>query len=219
MQKFGMIAAFVELTETDDATFVHPEGQADQARQIKMRINAEQAVSLWVVPVEFDYDYVDPQTGERVGQVVEHHDDPEFTRFLAHIEPGLDQLEFYYQGSFCLRVKGGNIWLDTYDNTAFNVESVDPVSFARLWERDERDPRILEIERAARHNQNLLRAEMERDRAEFAAMMAEMKNSVTPAPSAPVPSNGSTQTEGTSVPPASDQQPDPAATPPAGGNA
>lgn len=198
MQKIGMLQAFVELAETEDATFVHPEGQADQSRLIKMRILAEKPVNLFVVPVEYDYDE---------GEVIEHHDSDEFIRFLTHVEAGMEQIEFYWRGSFCLRVMGGNIWLDTYDNTAFNVESSDPTSYARLWEREERDPRILEIERQARHNQNQLRQEMEADRARFMAeMMEQTRNaiaeaksaSVTPAASAPAPS--------ASVPSASDQQ-------------
>ncbi len=206
MQKIGMLQAFVQLKETEDATFVHPWGNEDQARLIKMRILAENAVNLYIVPVRYDYE---------TKTVVEHHDDPEFVHFLAHVEPGLEQLEFYWQGSFCLRLMGGNIWLDTYDNTAFNVESVDPASFARLWEREERDPRILEIERQARHNQMLLQEQMAADRAAFASQMAELvqqaKTNVAPAALAPVTPTGSGTPESTSVPPTSDQQSAPAA--------
>lgn len=210
MQKIGMLQAFVQLEETEDATFVHPEGQHDQARLIKMRILAEKAVNLYIVPVEYDYE---------ARQVTAHHDEPEFVRFLAHVEPGMEQIEFYYCGSFCLRLMGGNIWLDTYDNSAFNIESVDPVSFARLWEREERDPRILEIERAARHNQNALREQMEADRAQFLLMMSEMQKNVTPAPSAPVAPAPSTPAPSSAVPSSGDQQADTPAPDGTGGNA
>lgn len=201
MQKIGMLQAFVELKETEDATFVHPQGNEDQARLIKMRILAELPVNLYIVPVEYDHD-------EK--QVTAHHDEPEFLHFLAHVEPGLEQLEFYWKGSFCLRLKGGSIWLDTYDNTAFNVESVEPVSFARLWEREERDPRILEIERQARHNQMLLQEQMAADRAAFAAQMGELlqqaRTNVAPAPVAPSTPAGGATPESASVPSAGDQQ-------------
>lgn len=218
MQKIGMLQAFVELDETGDATFVHPEGNADQSRLIKMRILAEKPVNLFIVPVE--YDYIE-------GTVTEHHDSDDFIRFLTHVEAGMEQIEFYWQGSFCLRFKptgamegeAVRIWLDTYDNTAFNVEASDPTSFARLWEREERDPRILEIERAARHNQMRLQAQMEADRAEFANMLSEMKKNVPPAASAPVTPAASTPAPSASVPSASDQQPDPAAANGNGGNA
>ncbi|UIB81377.1 hypothetical protein [Flyfo microvirus Tbat2_88] len=220
MQKIGMIQAFVKLGEGEkDATFVHAEGQGDQARLIKMRILCPEPVNLFLVPVDVDYDDIEYRMGRRHPPVVKHYDAPEDTVFLAHVEAGMEQLEFYFRGSFCLRASGGDIYLDTYDNSSFDVESVDPVSYARLWERDERDPRILEIERAARHNQNMLREQMEADRAQFAAMMAEMKNNVTPAQSAPVPPAGSIPPSSASVPPAGDQQADPAAAPPAGGNA
>ncbi|KGE02474.1 hypothetical protein [Rhizobium sp. YS-1r] len=171
MQKIGMLDAFVRLSETEDATFSHPAGNDDQSRLIKMRVLAENPVNLFLERLD-----ADPETGE-VGEL----------RFLTHVEAGLDQIEFYYRGAFALRVKGGTIWLDTADNTAFNVESVSPESFARLWEREERDPRILEIERQARHNQMILQQQMEADRAEFFAMMEAMKKNVTPsAPAATV---------------------------------
>lgn len=40
MQKLDQIQKFVVLAEGEDATFVHPVGQADNSRLIKMRINA-----------------------------------------------------------------------------------------------------------------------------------------------------------------------------------
>lgn len=211
MQKIGMLQAFAEVTETEDATFVHPQGIHDQSRLIKMRVLSENPVKLYIIPVEYDYELDD---------VKHHHDEPEFIRFLTAIEPGLDQIEFYWKGSFCLRVKGGSIWLDTYDNTAFNVESANPDTYARLWEREERDPRILEIERLARHNRRILEEQMARDRAEYQAMRDEMtalreSNNVNTSQSAVNPPAGGVQTSSASVPPTGDSQQAPAAS---GGN-
>lgn len=168
MQKFNMIQAFAEIPEGTDATFAHPEGQADQARLVKMRINTPQDVNLYVTPCEVDYE---------TGEVLVH--DGDNARFLAHVAAGFDQLEFFYHGSFCLSALGGSIWLDTYDNTTFNVEASDFTSYARLWEREERDPRILEIERAARHNQELLLRQMAEDRAAYAAQMQALAERVS----------------------------------------
>ncbi|UIB81384.1 hypothetical protein [Flyfo microvirus Tbat2_91] len=166
MQKIGMLQAFVQLAETEDATFVHPQGNEDQARLIKMRILAEKPVNLYLIPVEYDYEN---------RKVTAHHDDADLIQFLTHVEPGMEQIEFYWKGSFCLRLMGGNIWLDTYDNTAFNVESVDDVSFARLWEREERDPRILEMERLARHNSRILEEQRANDLALYEQRMAALE--------------------------------------------
>jgi hypothetical protein len=190
LQKLNMIQAFKVLDEATDATFAHPQGQADQARLIKMRINAPQAVNLYVTPVDID---------DETGEVSSHDEDA--TRFLAHIEPGFEQIEFYYRGSFCLSAVGGSIWLDTYDNTAFSVEASDFATYARLWEREERDPRILEIERAARHNQEMLLRQMAEDRACYAAQMAELakqvKANVSPSPA---PANSGTASSVTPLP-------------------
>lgn len=187
MQKLNMIQAFAELPEGTDATFAHPEGQADQARLIKMRINAPQDVNLYVTPVTIDYE---------TGEVTQHDEDA--ARFLAHVSAGFEQIEFTYQGSFCLSAIGGPIWLDTYDNTAFSVEASDLESYARLWEREERDPRILEIERMARHNQNMLRQQMADDMARYQREMEERFNAHVPASQAS--GSGGTASEEPKVP-------------------
>ena len=101
MQKLNMIQAFAELPEGTDATFAHPQGQAEQARLIKMRINAPQDVNLYVTPVEIDFD---------TGEVIVHDEDK--ARFLAHVAAGFEQVEFTYRGSFCLSAIGGSVWLD-----------------------------------------------------------------------------------------------------------
>lgn len=192
MQKIGQLQSYVRVTEVDGAFFAHPEGQADQSRLIKMRILSEASVNLFVVT-----DQTDPETGE----VFEH------IQFLTNVPAGLEQIEFYYLGSFALQPSGGSIWLDTFDNTAFNVESVDPESFARIWEREERDPRILEIERAARHNQERMRAQMEADFAAHAARMEEKyAATVTKAPSPAEPAAPSLPAPSAPAAPASDNQ-------------
>jgi hypothetical protein len=179
MQKLNMIEAYRELPEGENAVFFHPEGQETQSRLIKMRINAPQPVNLWLTPV----DRIDPETGEV----------DEASIFLGHADAGLEQIEFYYRGSFALSALGGAIWLDTVDNTYFSVEASDDTSYARLWEREERDPRILEIEQAARHNQRILMEQMAADRAAFAAQMQALTESVkTNVSTSSAPASGGT---------------------------
>lgn len=198
MQRIGQLQAFAELKEGEDGVFLHPQGQEGQSRLIKMRILAEQAVNLYLININVDEDGVFEEVDGA---------DP---RFLCHVTPGMEEVEFYWLGSFALRSKGGNIWLDTYDNTSFSVESADPVSFARLWEREERDPRILEIERMARHNRLMLEQQMAEDRAQHAARTAELTaliegaKNVNKAPSPAEPASGSNPPKSASVPPASD---------------
>lgn len=179
MQKLNMIEAFVELPEGTQATFYHPEGQAEQARLIKMKVNAPAAANLYITPL----DKVNPETGELI--------DGE-SLFLAHVVPGCDQIEFFYRGTFALATLGGSIWLDTYDNTSFSVEASDFTSYARLWEREERDPRILEIEQMARHNQRLLLEQMAADRAEYQVRMRELDERLNNVPPAAVVASGGT---------------------------
>lgn len=201
MQKLNMIQAFAELPEGTEALFAHPQGQAEQARLIKMKVNAPQATNLYIT------DQGDPDENGVI------HDGD--VRFLAHVAPGFEQIEFYYKGSFTLSVVGGGIWLDTYDNTAFSVEASDFTSYARLWEREERDPRILEIERAARHNQELLLRQMAEDRSAYAAQMRAIEERVTAnVASAQAPASGGTPSPEPKVP-ASAPAVDPATATPA----
>lgn len=198
MMKLNMIEAYRELPEGQNAVFFHPEGQEEQARLIKMRINAALPVNLWITPV----DRIDPVTGEVDEEAI----------FLGHVDPGLEQIEFFYKGSFALSSLGGSIWLDTYDNTAFSVEGSDDTSYARLWEREERDPRILEIEQIARHNQRVLYEQMQRDREEFAAKMAAIEQKVNSnVVTSAAPSSGGTAS-GEQAVPAVPPAGDPAAT-------
>lgn len=193
MQKIGQLQAYVEVGETQGATFLHPEGTEEQARLIKMRILSEAAVNLYVEAID-----ADPETGE-----------VEDLRFLTHVPPGIEQIEFYYKGSFALRLVGGNIWLDTYDNTSFNVEAADPTSFARLIEREERDPRILEIEQAARHNKRLFDEQRSADLAAYEARINAMEERLMKNVSTPSSDAGAAKTsipaKSSIVPPTDDK--------------
>lgn len=190
MQKLDQIQKFVVLAEGEDATFVHPVGQADNSRLIKMRINAPQACNLFITPVVYDHEE---------NKVRTHLADEQI--FLAHIEPGFEQIQFYYNGTFCLNSIGGDIWLDTYDNSTFSVEASDPTSFARLFEREERHPAILEMERMARHNNEAMRRQNAIDmEAAVAALEKRMLANVAPnAVTAPVGASGGQSDEGKAV--------------------
>ena len=128
-----------------------------QSRQIKLRVNAPHPVNLFVSRVDH------------------HGNSTDEGRFLAHVAAGLEQIEFYYEGSFALEIMGGDIWIDTYDSGKFEIESADYESYARMFEREERDPRILEMEQIARHNERVLKAQMAADRAEWKARIEEMR--------------------------------------------
>lgn len=193
MLNIGQLQAYVQLKEMEDATFVHPLGM-DQARKIKMRVLAENEVKIFIVPVEFDYE---------TGEVTEHHDAATETRFLCHLPAGLENIEFFWYGSFCLRVHGGDIWLDTYDNTGFNIESADPTSYANIVEREARNPVILEMERLARHNTRVMEEQM----ADMRQLQAQLEAArVNPSASAASAPTASVQPQGSGVSPTSDQQ-------------
>lgn len=198
MQKIGQLQTYVEIPEAQAPVFLHPQG-SDQSRLIKMRILAENSVNLFVERID-----ADPETGEI-----------EAIRFLAHVAPGMEQLEFYFKGSFALQAVGGSIWLDTYDNTSFNVESVSPESFARLHEREERDPRQLEMEQVARHNRRIFEEQRAADLAEYEARLIAMEErllkSVTPPSSAPSAPATSVPAQSASVSSANDLSNDPPA--------
>lgn len=187
MQKLNMIQAFAELPEGTEALFAHPEGQAEQSRLIKMKVNAPQATNLYIT------DQGDPDEDGVI------HDGE--VRFLAHVPAGFEQIEFYYKGSFTLACVGGGVWLDTSDNTSFSVEASDFTSYARLWEREEEDPRILEIQRIARHNREELQRQMAADREQYAAQLQAINERISAnvAP-AQAPASGGTAVEEPKVP-------------------
>ncbi|MGO7184014.1 hypothetical protein ACCT14_25370 [Rhizobium brockwellii] len=171
MQRLNMLQGYQRLAEASGAVFQQPVDNSDQSRLVKFRIITEQDVVLKVSDCVFD-----PDTGE-VGELTN-------TRLLTVVKAGFDEVEFNYLGTFSLDFLGApEIWLDTFDNAYVPTEGADFTNYARLWEREERDPRILEIERAARHNQTLLRQQMQDDFAAYAAAMeAKYAQSAAPAP-------------------------------------
>lgn len=179
MQKLNMIQAYRHLEETNSVVFVASPDNADQARLVKFRIITEQDVVLQVSDVDYTPEIIDPETGEVIQpRVVENVRN---TRLLTCVTKGFDEVEFYYQGTFALNLLGGDIWLSTFDSAFVDTTPSDFTNYARLWEREERDPRILEIERAARHNQEALKRQMMEDfAAHAAAMEARYAASVTP---------------------------------------
>ncbi|MBY5568145.1 hypothetical protein HFO55_12980 [Rhizobium leguminosarum] len=190
MQRINMLQGYSRLAAATGAIFIQPVDNADQSRLVKFRIITEQDVVLKVSDCVFD-----PETGE-VSELTN-------TRLLTVVKAGFDEVEFYYLGTFSLDFMGpAEIWLDTFDSAFVSTEATDFTNYARLWEREERDPRILEIERAARHNQTLLQQQMAEDFARYAASL-EAKYAK---PAAPVDGSGGT----TSVEPVV-----PAVTPPA----
>ena len=161
MQKLNSLQGFVRVAEDQSVTFTHSAWQA-QARQIKMSVNAPQAINLYVTRLD--------QTDAETGEIVEGHE-----HFLAHVAAGSENLEFYYQGTFALNAVGGAFWLNTIDSSQFVVEATDDTSFARVWEREEEDPAMLEMKRLARHNQRILDEQRAADRAEREAFLAEIQ--------------------------------------------
>lgn len=162
MQKLNEIQRYKLVKEGQAVKFEHPEGQELVSRLIKMRLNVPQSVNLYVTRL----DKVEAETGEIVEEDV---------HFLAHCGPGFEQLEYYYRGNFTLSALGGDIWLDTLDSSDWSLEATDDTNYARLWEREERDPRILEMEQMARYNRRLLEEQMAADRAIYEARMSEMR--------------------------------------------
>lgn len=162
MQKLNAIQAYKRLEDGQSVSFTCEEYLADQPRVIKMAVNCDSPVSLYVTDVD---PAVDPETGELTYD----------TRLLAFIKPGPDNLEFAYQGEFTLTASGGDVWIDTYDAGQFVVEKADYESYARVFERDEEDPVLAAIKYQALQNKRLLEAQMAQDRAERMAMMAEMQ--------------------------------------------
>lgn len=198
MQRLNMLQGYQRLAEAAGAVFQHPVDNADQSRLVKFRIITELDVVLKVSDCVFD-----PETGE-IGELTN-------TRLLTVVKAGFDEVEFNYLGTFALHFLGApEIWLDTFDNAYVPTEAADLTNYARLWEREERDPRILEIERAARHNQMILAEQMQKDFAAYAASLeARYAQSTAPAPA----SGGTTSAE--PVVPASAPAGDPAAATPA----
>lgn len=156
MQRLGQIESYQSLSEKEIATFKHPESMGENARLVKFRIISESETALYYA------------LGEQPNA--------DSFQLLTVVPAGFDEVEFYILGTFHLAAKGGEIMLSTFDNSVVYLGAGETESFARLWEREERDPRILEMERIARHNAENLRLQMAADFAAHEARMREITN-------------------------------------------
>lgn len=152
MQRLGMLDGYMPLSEKEIAHFRHPESSAENARLVKFRVIAESDTALYYA------------MGDKPK--------PDGFQLLTVVRAGFDEVEFYILGDFHLAAKGGDIMLSTFDNTVVYLGPKEAESFARLWERPEVNPEILEMQRIARHNAELLRAQMAAD---FAAHEQRMR--------------------------------------------
>lgn len=179
MQKLNAIQAYKLIGEGESVSFTAEKYLNDQPRTIKMSLNCDSDVSLFVTNMEEQFD---PATGELTAD----------TRLLAFIKAGSEQLDFAYQGNFLLTPSGGDIWLHTYDAGNFVVDKADHENYARVFEREEEDPVLAMIKYQALQNKRENDRMREIDRAERNAMLAEMQalreaaNVTAPAP-APAP--------------------------------
>lgn len=155
MQRLGQLESYQSLSEKEIATFAHP-AASENARLVKFRIIAENETALYYA--------------------VGDEPNPEAFQLLTVVPAGFEEVEFYILGTFHLAAKGGEIQLSTFDNSAVYLGPAETESFARLWEREERDPRILEMERIARHNAENLRRQMLEDQAIHEARIREIMN-------------------------------------------
>lgn len=152
MQRLGMLDGYKPLSEKEIASFRHPESSAENARLVKIRVIAENDTALYYAIGD------KPKPGD--------------FQLLTVVRAGFDEIEFYILGDFHLAAKGGDLMLSTFDNTVVYLGPKETESFARLWERPEVNPEILEMQRIARHNAELLRAQMAAD---FAAHEERMR--------------------------------------------
>lgn len=152
MQRLGMLDGYMPLSEKEIAHFRHPESSAENARLVKFRVIAENDTALYYA------------VGDKPKQ--------DGFQLLTVVKAGFEEIEFYILGDFHLAAKGGDLMLSTFDNTVVYLGPEETESFARLWERPEVNPEILEMQRIARHNAELLRAQMAAD---FAAHEERMR--------------------------------------------
>lgn len=194
MQRIGSIGSFNLVEEGKSYRFPVAEGR-EGSRQVKFRTLAYQTVQMWIEPE------ADPESGEVAEPL-----------FLTVPAVGLDEIEFYITGEFTLTVVGGSIRLDTFDNAYQDVGEGNPdESFARIYERQDTDPRILEIQQMARYNERRLEEQAALDRAKYNEALAkfqqEAQDAINQVKSAAKPIKSSKAEAGTSVPSASDSEP------------
>lgn len=183
MQKLNSIQAYKLVEEGQAVVFRTEDYLRDQGRVIKMRVNTANDVRLYVTNME-------PHVTED-GELVED------TRLLAALKPGLDELYFAYHGDFRVEAVGGEIWLDTYDASNFEVQPTDLESYARVLQREEIDPRVAAMQYEIRLAQRQFQLQMERDRMEYEQRIAALEASKAPtnvAPTATAPATAETGT-------------------------
>lgn len=195
MQKIGSITSYNLVEAGKLYHFPVAEGR-EGSRQVKFRTLAFEPVQMWIEPAD------DEETGE-VSEPL----------FLTVPAVGLDEIEFYITGGFTLTVVGGSIRLDTFDNAFQDVGENNPEeSFARIYERGDVDPRILEIQQMARHNERRLEEQAAQDRANYNAALAkfqkEAQDAIDQVKSAAKPVKAGKSGAGSSVPPAGDSDVD-----------
>lgn len=160
MQKINSLEGYARVKEGVAVSFTTEEYLADQARRIKLRVNAPEEVRLFVTALPETFD---EETGELTS--------PEY--FLGYVAPGFEEFEFAFTGNFMLRAVGGEVWLDTYDSANFVVQNADDENYARVYERPEEDPLMTQMKFIARQNQRQRELEREQDRIEFERILAQ----------------------------------------------
>lgn len=193
MQKLNSIQTYKKVEEGQAVVFRTEEYLRDQGRVIKMRINTAQDVRLYVTNMQ-----------EHVSDDGELLED---SRLLAVVKAGLDELYFAYHGDFRVEAVGGDIWLDTYDASNFEVQPTDLDSYARVLEREEIDPRVAAVQYEIRKAQREFAAQREQDRLEYEARLAAIEAAKAPAnvtTPASAPATPETVTA-TGVPPVGEQ--------------
>lgn len=184
MQKIGSLLAYSVMVAGQNYRFPVAEGRVG-SRQVKFKTLTYEPVQIWVNPAD------DPETGE-VSEAV----------FLTVPAIGLDEIEFHITGEFDVNIVGGDLRLDTFDNAFQDVgEDTPDESFARLYERQDTDPRILEVQQMARHHMRRLEEQAAEDRARYSAELVRVtkeandainsvKSSATSSSTSPTPAGG-----------------------------
>lgn len=183
MQKLNSIHAYKRVEEGQAVVFTTEDYLREQGRVIKMRINTANYVRLYITNME-------PHVSED-GELVED------SRLLAALKPGLEELYFAYQGNFRVEAVGGEIWLDTYDASNFEVQPTDLDSYARVLQREEIDPRVAAVQYEIRKAQRAFAAQMEADRREYEQRIAALEAAKAPANVAPTTTAAAPSTSGT----------------------
>lgn len=190
MQRVMSIQNYKQVLPSQAVTFaVQEEHLRTSGRVIRLRVNAPEDVVLYATDL---LEAVDPDTGELSS-----------ARYLvATVKAGFDEIEFVYTGDFALHASG-EVWLDTFEGSTFVVEPADFETYARVFEREEEDPRVAEFRALQRQLVREREYQRIQDRIEFEARLAaiEAKGStnVTPPANPASPPASSAPAGGTPV--------------------